>query len=359
MSALRAAVFGLCVAVVATGGAGAQEPFYKGKRLTVLVNYAAGGPADVEARLFAKYIGRHIAGSPSVIVQNIDGAGGLVGTTYVGEVAPKDGSVIGYLSGAAWRYVNDPERHRIDFKSYEFIAQQSGTSVYYVRSDVAPGMTAAADIAKAKGLIAGGLGPENAKDLRIRLTLDLLGVPFKYVTGYRSSPPARLALQRGEINFYSESAPGYRAIVHPGIVKAGEAVPVYYDPVYADGALGRAKSMAGLPIATFTELYQELNGKPPSGPLWDAYDTILTVIGAMQLVQVAPPGTPKASIDALRAAVAGLDGDKDYADEALKSIGFVPEWQSGPETNPRVRAALAVRPQTRAFIADYIRTANK
>jgi hypothetical protein len=74
MSALRAAVIELCTAVVATAGAAAQAPFYQGKRLTVLVNYAAGGPADVEARLFAKYIGRHIAGAPGVIVQNIDGA---------------------------------------------------------------------------------------------------------------------------------------------------------------------------------------------------------------------------------------------------------------------------------------------
>jgi tripartite-type tricarboxylate transporter receptor subunit TctC len=59
----------------------ADEPFYKGKRLTVMINYGAGGPADIEGRLFARHIGKHIEGNPQVIVQNIDGAGGLIGTT--------------------------------------------------------------------------------------------------------------------------------------------------------------------------------------------------------------------------------------------------------------------------------------
>ena len=54
-----------------------------------------------------------------------------------------------------------------------------------------------------------------------------------------------------------------------------------------------------------------------------------------------------------------LAGDRDYAEEAIKSIGFVPAWQSGPDTNTCVRAALAVRPETKAFIADYIKSANK
>jgi tripartite-type tricarboxylate transporter receptor subunit TctC len=127
----RIALVALCVA--AASGAAAQEPFYKGKRLTVLVNYAAGGPADVEARLYAKYIGRHIEGQPSVIVQNIDGAGGLVGASYMGEVAPRDGSMMGYLSGAAWRFVNDP-------KGTASISESTGLS----RTSPAPASTTCA-----------------------------------------------------------------------------------------------------------------------------------------------------------------------------------------------------------------------
>jgi hypothetical protein len=346
----------LCaVAVLGASAAHADEPYYKGKRLTVLVNHAVAGSADVEARVFAKYINRYIPGQPSVIIQNIEAAGGLVGTKHIGEVAPRDGTMIGYLNGAAWRYVNNPEAHRVDFKSYEFIAHQTGTSVYYVRTDLPPGMRKAADFMSAKGLIAGGLGPENAKDLRIRLTLDLLGLPYKYVTGYRSSPPARLAFQRGEINFYSELSPGYRAVVHPGMVAAGEALPLYYDPVFSNGVLGRSTYMDGLPIPTFTEFYQELNGKQPSGQLWDAYATVLTIIGAMQVVIVLPPEAPPAAAEALRTAVAALAHNREYAEEAQKTFGFLPEWHTGPDTNRRMREALSVNPDTKAFITNYIK----
>src|SRR5438046_1576133 len=66
--------------------ANADDPFYKGKRLTVMVNFAAGGPTDIEGRLFARHIARHIEGQPNLIVQNMDGAGGLVGTSWLGEV---------------------------------------------------------------------------------------------------------------------------------------------------------------------------------------------------------------------------------------------------------------------------------
>src|SRR5712691_8521670 len=79
------------------------EPFYKGKRLTLLINFAAGGPTDVEGRVFAKHLAKHIGAQ--IIVQNMDGAGGVVGAAYLGEVAPKDGTVAGYLSGTSWIYV--------------------------------------------------------------------------------------------------------------------------------------------------------------------------------------------------------------------------------------------------------------
>ena len=144
------AVLALTVLLGLSAGARAEEPFYKGKRLTLLINFAAGGPTDIEGRLFAKYLVKHIDGQPGMIVQNMDGAGGLIGAQYLGEIAPKDGTVVGYLSGSAWLYVSDPDRWRVDFRKYEFVAYQPGTTVHYVRTDVPPGMHAPADIAKAR-----------------------------------------------------------------------------------------------------------------------------------------------------------------------------------------------------------------
>ncbi len=231
MRRMRTGFVWLSAAVLlgAVTGAHADDAFYKGKRLTILINFAAGGPTDIEGRLFAKHLARHIDGTPGIVVQNMDGAGGVVGAKYLGEVAPRDGTMAGYFTGAAFIYALDPGRFRVDYKTYEFVATQPGTTVHFVRTDVPPGMREPADIAKAKGLVLGGLSVDTPKDIRLRLAMDMLGVPYKYVTGYRSSPPARLAFQRGEINFFSESPPSYRSVVEPTLVKTGQAIPVFYD----------------------------------------------------------------------------------------------------------------------------------
>ena len=89
-------------AIVAIGALGvapalAQSPaeFYKGKTVTLLISSAAGGGYDTLARTIASYLGRHIPGAPAIIVKNMAGAGGIVATNYLYNVAPKDGTTIG------------------------------------------------------------------------------------------------------------------------------------------------------------------------------------------------------------------------------------------------------------------------
>ena len=67
------------VLACAAGASDASAQFYQGKRLTILVNYAAGGPTDIEARVLTRHLARHLDGAPTVIVQNMDGAAGLIG----------------------------------------------------------------------------------------------------------------------------------------------------------------------------------------------------------------------------------------------------------------------------------------
>src|SRR5262245_57901338 len=115
-----AILIGLCALLRAASATAARvdDPFSTGNRLPAVINCGAGGPADIEGRLFAKHLGKHIDGHPNIIVQNIDGAGGLIGTTYLGEVAPRDGTAVGHLTGISWRYANNPEQFRIDLLRY-------------------------------------------------------------------------------------------------------------------------------------------------------------------------------------------------------------------------------------------------
>jgi tripartite-type tricarboxylate transporter receptor subunit TctC len=363
MPLLRAVSIGLCAAAIATAGAFssayADDPFYKGKRLTLLINFAAGGPSDIEGRLLVKHLGKHLDGAPSIIVQNKDGAGGLVGATYIGEVGPKDGTMFGYVTAVAWPYVIDPASFRVDFKSYEFIGSQPGNAVYYVRSDTEPGMKEGADVLQAKALVAGGLSVDSSKDLLIRLQLDMLGLPHRYVTGYRSNTAARLALQRGEINFFSETTPAYFSVVEPSMVKTAQVVPTWYDANYDGNAFSTPNVMEGSTVPAFHEFYRKAKGAAPSGQLWDVYRTHLAVDSAMLRLIVMPPGSPKAAADALRTAIARLNNDKEYAEDAMKTIQFVPHYETGADINEQVRRRLEVKPEIRTFVTDYIKAAKK
>src|SRR5207244_1301573 len=80
-------------AMLPAASASAQD-FYKGKTLTIVVGFTPGGGFDINARLLARHIGRHIPGSPAVVVQNLPGAAGLNSVQYLDAAAPKDGTVI-------------------------------------------------------------------------------------------------------------------------------------------------------------------------------------------------------------------------------------------------------------------------
>jgi tripartite-type tricarboxylate transporter receptor subunit TctC len=77
----------------------AQAPFYQGKNIIFLINFSAGGPTDIEGRIVARHLAKHIPGNPTVIVQNMAGAGGVTGINFLGEAAKKDALTVGYFTG--------------------------------------------------------------------------------------------------------------------------------------------------------------------------------------------------------------------------------------------------------------------
>jgi tripartite-type tricarboxylate transporter receptor subunit TctC len=352
-------VLGVCAVAATVTQAPAQEPFYKGKRLTLLVNFDAGSATDIDARVFARHFIKHVPGAPQLIVQNMAGGGGTNGTQYLGEVAPKDGSMVGFLTATAWNFASEPERFRVDFKTYEHVGYTGGTAVYYMRKDVPPGISKPADIMKAQGLISGGVNARTGRDISIRLTLDTLGVPFRHVTGYGSGERARLAMQRNEIHLYADTTPGYRGAVEGTMIKDGLAIPLWYDPHWDGKTFGKSKQVDGLPIKAYHEVYQDIHGKMPSGQHWEAYLALITLNGAMQRILSLPPGAPQAAVNALRAALDKLDHDKEFAAEATKILGFVPDYYAGPDTGDKIRNALTVPAHIRKFVAEYIPKGGK
>src|SRR5262249_51670451 len=153
--------------------------------------------------------------------------------------------------------------------------------------------------------------------------------------------------------------PGYFAVVEPSMVKTGRAVPVWYDPTYDGAIFSVPKVMQGSSVPTFPDFYREAKGALPSGLLWDSYRANLSTDQSMLRTIVMPPASPPAAVAALRAAIARLNDDKEYGEEAMRTIQFVPHYETGADLNGRVRKVMTVAPEIRAFVAEYTKAGNK
>ena len=313
----------------AAHGLAAEAPFYKGKTLTVLINYAVGGPTDIEGRLLARHLGKYIPGQPAIIVNNMAGAGGATATNYLGEVAKADGLTLGYFTNQFFNLLVADPSLRVDLSRLVYVASIEGVSVAYIRRDVQPGIKEPKDIAKAQRFRAGGLSVNSAKDIRFRLQLDLLGAAYQYVTGYNSNSTARLALERNEIQFFTEGTPAFHSVVTPNLVKTGLVVPLYHDElVSADGEVRPSADAPG--ILTFAQLYQELFRKPPSGILWESLK-VVNFGQAMQRHAVLPPGVPQEAAAELKQAFSAMLKDSSFTEEFQRITRTYPRFTVGPE----------------------------
>jgi tripartite-type tricarboxylate transporter receptor subunit TctC len=329
----------------------AETPFYRGKTLTVLINFASGGPTDIEGRLVARFLGKHVPGQPTIVVQNMPGAGGVTGTNYLGEIAKPDGLILGYFTSQFFNLLTADPNLRVDLTRFAYIASIEGVAVAYVRKDVPPGIQDAKDILKAKGLKAGGLSLNSAKDVRFRLQLDILGVPHQYVTGYNSNSDARLAVERNEIQFFTEGTPGYRSQVQPRMVKEGVVMPLYADElVTVDGEFRPSAEVPDIP--SFSQLHQQIFGKLGSGPLWETLKTI-NLTHAMQRYAKVAPNTPPEAVAALRQGFSQMIKDQEFIQEFKKITRSDPNFQVGGEADKLINKLVQAPPEVKNTIRKY------
>jgi tripartite-type tricarboxylate transporter receptor subunit TctC len=327
---------------------GAESQFYKGKTLTVLVNYGTGGPTDIEGRLVAKHIGKHIPGQPAVIVQNMAGAGGITATNYLGEVAKADGLTMSYFTGNFFNILLADPILRVDLAKFAYVASIEGASVAYIRKEV---LKDPLELAKAPLFKAGGLSATSTKDVRFRLELDLIGAKYQYVTGYNSNSDARLALQRNEVQFFVEGLPAYRATVEPQLVKTGQVVPLYANElINEDGTLEPNAEAADL--TPFSKLYQMIYKKAPSGPYWDALK-VTYISQGMQRVAMMTPGTPVPAVTALRQAFSAMLKDGEFVTDFKKVTQSEPAYRVGVSGEKIVKKLHEAPAEVKAFIKKY------
>jgi tripartite-type tricarboxylate transporter receptor subunit TctC len=201
-SAILAALTGAALAAAATTGALAQTPaeFFKGKTVTVYVGLSPGGGYDVNARLVAKYLGRHIPGQPDVIVRNMPGAGGLVMTNYVANVSPKDGLHIGAPQrGIPFEpLLGDASNAKFDTIKLNWIGSANADTSVAVATRRS-GIKSWQDL-KSKELVVAGTGIGTESVTVPYVLRNVLGLKYKVIASYPGGSEMNIAMQRGEVD---------------------------------------------------------------------------------------------------------------------------------------------------------------
>jgi tripartite-type tricarboxylate transporter receptor subunit TctC len=196
----RALALTLVLAGLAAAPARAQDDFYKGKTVNIVVGFTAGGGYDVNARTVARHLGKHIPGNPNVIVQNMPGAGSLQSVRYLDATAPKDGTVTTVFNpGLITQSIVEPERVNLDFRKLAWLGIV--TADYRVCYGFGPnGVKTWDDMMKRKEFILGSTA-KGAGNYINGATLRLVfGAPVRQILGFPGSAEQRIAIERGELD---------------------------------------------------------------------------------------------------------------------------------------------------------------
>jgi tripartite-type tricarboxylate transporter receptor subunit TctC len=176
------------------------EQFYQAKKsINLVIGYAPGGSYDLYARLVARHLGRFVPGAPAVTPQNMPGAGSLAAANYIFAVAPKDGSALGALGEtlAMEQALRNPGA-KYDAAKLTWIGRIASSNNIHLAWHTSKAQSV--EDAKSIEMTVAGTGPANLAETVPRLLNVIAGTKFKVVSGYPSSGPGMLAMERGEVD---------------------------------------------------------------------------------------------------------------------------------------------------------------
>lgn len=284
---------------------GKADDFYKGRHLRVIVSYFPGGGNDLEVRLIARHMRRHVPGNPSIVVQNMPGAGTVIGANYLYRMAPQDGSVVGIFgpTQVVRQVIGVPG---VEFQAENFnwlVAANVGDVVTCVATERSGVRTLDDAIKRKEPLVVAASGPGSSTLTWPRAYKELLSANFKIVPGYPGAAGLRAALERGEAEATCISWAAYMRRAQAEMQASGTRVNVFTqigmksapDLPQVENALERAKSKNDRQV--FTALLTE---------------------HAMARPFVAPPGVPAERVQLLRKAFMDTLRDPRLLEEANK-----------------------------------------
>jgi tripartite-type tricarboxylate transporter receptor subunit TctC len=300
LAVLTAAV----VLLLAGSGSLEAQSFFAGKTVRIVVGLAPGGGFDTYARLVARHLGKHIPGNPTVVVENMTGAGGLISANHLYRVAKPDGLSLAHVPGTLLlgQVLGQPGIE-FDARKFEYIGAT-------VKEEVVCATTKASGIASIDQLMAaktpvkiGAVAPGAPTDNTPRILKAALGLPIQVITGYKGTAEIRLAAESGEVAGACWAWESMRATWRKSL-DAGEAIPILQvtaKPLPDLSCVPLAISLAKTDEARRLIQVGIQDGSAYSRPF------------------MAPPGTPKERVQVLRKAFQETLTDKALLAEAEKA----------------------------------------
>ncbi len=299
----------LALALTASA-AGAADPFYQGKTITLIVGSSTSGGYDTYGRLLAHHMGKHIPGNPAFVVQNMPGAGGHLSANHLYNVAAKDGTVIGIFDQAvALNQHLGAGALRGDVTKFNWIGRLTGNSAVLIAWHTAKVKTAA-DAKKYELIVA---APGSSSRLNWTALNALAGTKLKLLTGYKGPSSAKIAMERGEV----------------------EAISQPWSVLRAENADWLRDKKVNLLLQTGIEKNSTLPDLPRMVDLATSEDNrkVLEIFASSSVVGrsfTAPPDVPKERVEELRTAFLEMTKDPEFlADVAKRNFSLEP--MSGAE----------------------------
>jgi tripartite-type tricarboxylate transporter receptor subunit TctC len=320
-----AAAFSMAAAMLSAGTFPARAQsvadFYRGKTLRMVIGYGPGGGYDIYGRLVAEFLPRHLPGNPTIVTQNMPGAGSFVAAKYIYEVAPKDGTVFGSLAQTLALDSMTKGNAKLDVTKMPYI----GRVVTNIDTGAAlpkSGIKSFEDV-RAKQYNVGVSGGGSTTVLFPTALNTYAGAKFKLIRGYSGTTDILLAMERGEVDIVGAyGLPGI-LVSHPGWVQRGEATILY------QASLKRHRLLADVP--TLPELAQSDEGREV---LHAAAST-----GEIGRSILTTPGVPPERLAALRSAFQAMLADPEFL-AACEKRNLMIEAAAGEEIDQIVRETL-------------------
>ena len=326
------------------------EDWLKGKSIRIMIGYPPGGGHDLEARVMGRHLSKYLPGNPSIIVQNMPGAGGIIQAAYVYNRAKPDGRTIGLFGGShsTSALLQSKKDIKFNMTKMPIVWSVAAGNIDIVREFLNARKASDLFNVDPDQIIVAGRSKTGSSCIKGQLALKLLEIKgYRPVCAYRGTAVVRGAMERGEVSFFNASDAhliGSGAFVD--MHERGMVYPMWQSGVLQqDGRILRSATVKG-DVPTLFEVYRERYGKDPSGDAWESWKALSLGLAKLTRTLVLPPGTPSDRIETLRKGIKQMAQDPKFVSDWERIFGqkFGPVYVSPEEATMLNKEYMSPKP---------------